>query len=65
VKTNLYIEYHETLSSQAKSDRIYGSLHKTMAAGIVVDEDQPDRQGNRHAKRAPVENVPKIQKAAG
>jgi hypothetical protein len=60
-----YTGYHKSLPSQAKSSRAYVLLDKTMAAGIVVDEDQPDRQGNRHAKRAPVENVPKIQKAAG
>jgi hypothetical protein len=64
VKTNLYIEYHETLSSQAKSDRIYGSLHKTMAAGSRADAEQPDYYGNRHANRTLVENMPEIHSAA-
>jgi hypothetical protein len=41
VNEKVYVEYHESLSSQAKSSRTY-LLHKTMGARIIAKEEQPD-----------------------
>jgi hypothetical protein len=59
---NVDIGYHESLSSQAKSGRIYVLLQKIMAAGIIAKEEQPDHYGN--SEKGPVlQNLREIDRA--
>jgi hypothetical protein len=61
----VFIQYHETLTSQPKSSRTYALLHKNIVEGIIANEEQPDHYGDRHEEWMPVQNVLEIHRATG